>query len=140
VKETWRQAMDLPGSVGMKHWGDLFRSRKWHELVPDQQHEVVTEGLGEFMGLDYLAAARTADGNTVMAYMPTSRTITVDMSKISGGHAQAWWFDPRSGSANEAGDFSTQGLRELSPPGPGDWLLVLDDASKELAKPGTPTA
>ncbi len=28
VKETWRQAMDLPGSVGMKHWGDLFRSRE----------------------------------------------------------------------------------------------------------------
>lgn len=137
VKETWRQAMDLPGSVGMKHWGALFRSRKWQELVPDLKHEVVTKGLGEFRGLDYLAAARTADGGTVVAYMPTSRAITVDMSKISGSQARAWWFDPRTGSANEAGDFSTQGLREFSPPGPGDWVLVLDDASQRLPKPGT---
>jgi hypothetical protein len=27
-------------------------------------------GLGEFNGLDYLAAARTADGGCVIAYMP----------------------------------------------------------------------
>jgi Protein of unknown function (DUF4038)/Putative collagen-binding domain of a collagenase len=137
VKETWRQAMDLPGSVGMKHWGDLFRSRKWHELVPDEKHEVVTSGLGEFRGLDYLAAARTADGSTVIAYMPTSRAITVDMSKISGSRARAWWFDPRSGEASRAGAFATQGLHEFSPPGPGDWVLVLDDVSKRLPKPET---
>jgi hypothetical protein len=136
VKETWRQAMDLAGSVGMKHWGDLFRSRKWYELVPDEKHEVVVKGLGEFRGLDYLAAARTADGSTVIAYMPTSRAITVDMSKLSGSTARAWWFDPRSGSANEAGSFSTHGLHEFSPPGPGDWVLVLDHASKQLPKPG----
>jgi hypothetical protein len=135
VEGTWREAMDLPGSVSMKHWGDLFRSRKWQELVPDQKHEVVTKGLGEFMGLDYLAAARTTDGGTVVAYMPTSRAITVDMTKISGSQARAWWFDPRSGEASEAGAFATRGLHEFSPPGAGDWLLVLDDASQRLPKP-----
>jgi hypothetical protein len=136
VKEPWRQAMDLPGSVGMKHWGDLFRSRKWYELVPDLKHEVVTKGLGEFRGLDYLAAARTMDGSTVIAYMPTSRTITLEMSKVFGSRARAWWFDPRSGSASEAGSLATEGLREFSPPGPGDWVLVLDDAAKQLPRPG----
>ncbi|HXH50218.1 MAG TPA: glycoside hydrolase family 140 protein [Terriglobia bacterium] len=136
VKETWRQAMDLPGSVGMKHWGNLFRSRKWHELIPDEKHEVVVKGLGEFRGLDYLAAANTADGSTVIVYMPTSRAITVDMSKLSGSKATAWWFDPRSGGASDAGAFATQGLHAFSPPGPGDWVLVVDDASKQLPKPG----
>jgi hypothetical protein len=136
VKETWQQAMDLPGSVGMKHWGGLFRSRRWYELVPDEKHKVVTRGLGEFRGLDYLAAARTVDGSTVIAYLPTSRTIAVDMTRISGNRARAWWFDPRSGSGSDAGDFATQGLRELTPPGTGDWVLVLDDASKRLPKPG----
>lgn len=138
VEENWRQAMDLAGSVGMKHWGDLFRSRRWYELVPDEKHEVVVKGLGEFMGLDYLSAARTADGGTAIAYMPTSREITVDMAKISGDKASAWWFDPRSGEARSAGSFATQALHEFSPPGPGDWVLVLDEASKELPKPGTP--
>jgi hypothetical protein len=137
VKENWRQAMNLAGSISMKNWGDLFRSRRWYELVPDAKHEVVTKGLGEFMGLDYLAAARTADGSTVIAYMPTSRAVTVDMTKISGSKASAWWFDPRSGEASPAGSHATQGLHEFSPPGPGDWVLVLDDASKRLPTPGT---
>jgi len=140
VKETWQQAMDLPGSVGMMHWGVLFRSRQWYELVPDQKREVVTKGLGEFNGLDYLAASRTADGSTVIAYMPSSRTVAVDLSKISGNQARAWWFDPGTGSASAAGVFATRGFREFTPPGPGDWVLVLDDASKQLPKPGTRTA
>lgn len=137
AKDTWQQAMDLPGSVSMMHWGNLFRSRKWYELVPDEQHQLVTQGLGELNGLDYLAAARTSDGSTAIAYMPTSRTITVDMARIFGSHARTWWFNPRSGAASVAGDFATQGLREFTPPGSGDWALVLDDAAKDLPKPGT---
>jgi hypothetical protein len=136
VKDSWQQAMDLPGSVSMKHWGDLFRSRKWYELVPDLKHQVVTNGLGEFLGLDYLAVARTTDGGTVIAYMPTSRAITVEMSKISGSQAQVRWLNPRSGEARDAGTYATHGLHEFSPPGAGDWALVLDDASKRLRKPG----
>ena len=54
--------MDLPGSVGMMYWGRLFRSRAWFDLVPDQKHEVVTAGLGEFEALTILRrrAPRTA--------------------------------------------------------------------------------
>jgi len=37
---------------------------------PGEKHEVVIDGLGEFRGLDYLSAARTADGGTVIAYLP----------------------------------------------------------------------
>jgi hypothetical protein len=133
---TWQQAMDLPGSVGMQIWGELFRSRRWYDLIPDQKHEVVTSGLGEFKGLDYLAAARTPDGSTVIAYMPTSRTISVDMSKIAGSQVKAWWFDPRSGKASAAGTFPTSRRHEFTPPREGDWVLVLDDAARQLPAPG----
>ena len=133
----WQAAMDLPGSVGLMYWGRLFRSRKWSDLVPDQKHEVVTGGLGEFRGLDYLAAARTAHGSTVIAYMPTSRKITVDLSRISGAKAKAWWFDPRIGKASAAGEFPTTGSRDFAPPSEGDWVLVLDDAAKQLPPPGS---
>jgi hypothetical protein len=137
AKMTWQQAMDLPGSVGMMYWGRLFRSRAWFDLVPDQKHEVVTGGLGEFTGLDYLAAARTSDGSTVIAYLPTKRTITVDMSKVSGAQTIGWWFDPRTGRATAAGTFPTSGTQELTPPAEGDWVLVLDDASKRRLPPGS---
>lgn len=133
----WEEAMDLQGSRDMVHLKALFTSRPWFHLVPDQKHEVVTSGLGEFRGLDYLAAARTYDGGTVIAYMPTARTITVDLSRICGKVAQAWWFDPRTGQAQCAGEFATEGLREFAPPEEDDWVLVLDDASRNLPAPGT---
>ena len=136
AKTTWQQAMDLPGSVGMMYWGTLFRSRAWFDLIPDQKHEVVTSGLGEFRGLDYLAAARTVDGSTLIAYMPTSREITVDLSRISGAKAKAWWFDPRTGKASAAGEFPTTGSRDFAPPSEGDWVLVLDDAGRQMPAPG----
>jgi hypothetical protein len=136
IDTTWQQAMDLAGSVGMMHWGRLFRSRPWYELVPDQKHEVVTGGLGEFRGLDYLAAGRTPDGKTAIAYMPTRRSITVDMSKVSGDRAVSWWFDPRAGKASAAGEFPTTGTRDFVPPAEGDWVLVLDDASLKRLPPG----
>jgi hypothetical protein len=105
-------------------------------LLPDQKHEVVTAGVGEFLGNDYLAAGRTLDGSTVIAYMPTKRTIKVDMSKVSGAQAVAWWFDPSSGRVTEAGAFPTTGILEFTPPAEGDWVLVLDDASQKLPPPG----
>jgi hypothetical protein len=133
----WQEAMDAQGSRDMVHLKALFASRPWFQLVPDQRHEVVTRGLGEFRGLDYLAAARTYDGGTVIAYMPTARTITVDLSRICGKVAQAWWFDPRTGQAQSAGEFSASGPREFTPPAEGDWALVLDDTTRNLPAPGT---
>ena len=43
-----------------------------------------------------VTAARTSDGSLVMAYLPTMRTITADMSKLSA-IATARWYDPTNG-------------------------------------------
>jgi len=59
------------------------------------------------------------------------------MNKVSGAQAVAWWFDPRTGQATAAGTFPTRGAQELTPPAEGDWVLVLDDASKGRLPPGT---
>ena len=132
----WQAAMDAPGSMAMMHWGRLFRSRPWYDLVPDKDHQVVTGGLGEFWGLDYLTAAATPDGGMVIAYLPTARTVTVNLSKLANGRANAWWFDPRTGKATAAGTFATEGSKDFTPPAEGDWVLVLDDASQQLPAPG----
>ena len=121
----WQAALDSTGSSDMMRWGRLFRSQRWFDLVPDQKHQVVTGGLGEFNGLDYLTAARTADGTLVMAYMPSARTITVDMTQIAGHTVRASWVDPSTGTARKAGRFTTAGSHEFTPPGSGDWVSIL---------------
>ncbi len=130
----WQAALDSEGARDMSRLGVFFASRGY-DLVPDQKHEVVVDGLGEFNGLDYLAAARTRAGATVIAYLPSRRMLAVDMSKVSGKAAKAWWYNPRTGKSRAAGEFATTGKRQFTPPEEGDWVLVLDDASRGLAAP-----
>src|SRR5437773_4927176 len=103
----WKEKLDTPGAVQFAHVKSLFEPRAWHRLVPDPKHEVVTAGYGTFddsttpgnaygMTSDYVTAAAAPDGGLVMAYLPTRRTITVDMTKLRGP-ATARWYDPSSG-------------------------------------------
>jgi len=133
----WEAALNSVGAQDMERLHRLFSSRPWAQLVPDEKHEVVVDGLGEFNGMDYLTAARASDGSMLMAYMPTSRTITVQMNTLSGKEAAGWWFNPRTGQVNDAGKFPTVGKREFTPPADGDWVLVLDDAALNLPPPAT---
>jgi len=133
---NWRSNMDTPGTLQTTIWYNAMVSRPWSELVPDQNHTAVTAGFGEVTGTDYAAAARTTSGSTIMAFMPSSRTLTVDMTKISGTAAKAWWLNPSNGQSTLIGTFATTGAKNFSPPGSGDWLLVIDDASRNRPPPG----
>ncbi len=64
-----------------------------------KKHEVVVDGLGEFRGLDYLAAARTADGGTVIAYLPTSRTIHRRLEQSGGNVGPSMVVQPANGES-----------------------------------------
>jgi hypothetical protein len=132
----WEAALDSPGAQDMMRLHDLFLSRPWHTLVPDQRHTVITQGLGEFRGLDALTAAITADRSTVIAYMPSARPIAVNLAALAGTSAAAWWFAPSRGNVLFGGEFVTRGEPTLTPPGDGDWVLVLDDAARNLPPPG----
>jgi hypothetical protein len=134
----WQSDLDTPGVAQLSYMKALFASRPWYNLVPDQNHTVVTAGYGTFSSTgslnssDYLTAARTPDGALVMAYMPTIRTITVDMSKLSGP-ATAQWYDPTNGTytAISGSPFATTGMQQFTPSGNnnaggGDWVLVLE--------------
>src|SRR5262249_44447656 len=124
-------------SQQMAHVRFLFQSRRWYDLIPDQTHSVVTAGYGTFSNSgalgenDYLTAARTPDGALVIAYMPTLRTITVDMSQLAAPGV-ASWYDPSNGTftAIAGSPLANTGSRDLTPPGnnaagDGDWVLVL---------------
>lgn len=145
---NWQEALGSEGSVSMGHVSGLFRSRAWTELVPDSMHVVVTEG---YIGGDtWVGCARTRDGCTVIAYLPEkparqkseatnpkryAPTIDVDLTKVSGAAAKAWWYNPRDGSATAAGEFPTTGTRTFTRPDDADWVLVLDDAAAGLPPP-----
>ena len=137
--QNWREVMRLPGAASLKHLRNLFESRPWWMLMPDIQNVVAIEGRGEFATNDYATAALAADGSFAIAYMPTKRSITIDLGKLSGEKVVAWWFNPRTGEATRIGEFTDRKRRALEPPADGDWALVLDDAAKAFARPGQPS-
>ncbi len=131
----WQAQLDGQGSLNMLHFGRLFRSRHWERLVPDFVHTVVTAGYGNWLAPDYATAASTRDRTSILVYLPSPRTITVDTSTLAGDSARVWWYDPATGAAHAAGTIPT-GQASLVPPGAGDWVLVLDDAALDWPAPG----
>jgi uncharacterized protein DUF4038/concanavalin A-like lectin/glucanase superfamily protein/collagenase-like protein with putative collagen-binding domain/fibronectin type III domain protein len=128
----WKDQLDTPGQAQMPYLESLFESRPWYNLVPDQAHAVVTAGYGTFGQDDYVTAARTPDGTLALAYVPSSRTVTVDMSSFSGP-VTARWYDPTAGTFTsiDGSPFPNTGSQDFTTPGPnaggdGDWVLVLE--------------
>ena len=137
VRPGWQHYIDTWGVRQLTIWKDFFSSFPWYELVPDQNHSVVTGGVGTYGDFktrvshsDYCTAARTEDGSYVVAYMPTARTITVNMEALKGT-ASAEWFDPTDGTYRVIPEtFANQGTRRFTPSGKNgdgdsDWVLLL---------------
>jgi hypothetical protein len=133
----WQAQLSRPGSVQMTHFRALFESRHWEKLVPDPDGLVLTSGAGSFGSEEYALAAAASDGSSIIAYVPTPRELAFDTSVLTGTTVRAWWFDPRTAVASLIGEFPN-GQLTIPPSPPEDWVLVLDDAARGFAAPGTP--
>jgi hypothetical protein len=89
--QTWQSQLGAPGSVAESVLGRLFESREFWLLIPDVNNSVLTAGYQS--GTTLAVAATTSDNHTVIAYIPTQRTVTMAMTNISGTSAFAWWFN-----------------------------------------------
>lgn len=128
----WKQKLDTPGAVQMAYVTALFEPRAWQQLVPDQNHALVTEGWGKFGEFSYASAARTPNGKLAIVYVPDKRTITIDLAKLSGP-ITVRWYDPSNGKfqAVSGSPFAGAAPRAFSTPGHNadgddDWVLLLE--------------
>jgi hypothetical protein len=134
---NWKETLKNPGLLQLAHLKSFVTSIPWQTLVADTKHEALTAGYGQFMGgepdeTSYVTAAWTKDGSFVVAYLPSPRTVTVDMSRLNA-KATAQWFDPTDGSYTtiNGSPFDNTGTREFTPPdrndfGDGDWVLKIE--------------
>jgi hypothetical protein len=119
----------------MQHVKNLMLSRPYLSRVPDQS--IVVSEIGE--GDAHVRATRDSQGSYAFIYSPLGQPVTVSLEKLSGTEVKAWWYDPRHGTANQIDVFPKKGTREFKPPIQGkgnDWVLVLDDVSKNFPPPG----
>lgn len=159
-RNDWQDNLNAQGSLSMSYLNTLFQSRPWYKLIPDYSHKVLIQGYGQWRESDYVTAARTDDGNTVIAYLPkarqftpsqsriskmmevitnylpTKREITINMSTLSGNSVNGWWYNPSDGTTSFIGKYPNSGLQSFTLPNSNDWVLVLDNASLNISPPG----
>lgn len=138
---TWKEALDIIGANEMKYLKALLESRPMLERLPDQ---------GLLASDDNCAAERiqaTRGNDYIFVYSAYGKQITVKANKISWNKINANWFDPRTGKTTLIGSFDNHADLSFTPPLPvaspvpsqkQDWVLILDDASKNYKMPLLP--
>jgi hypothetical protein len=111
----------------------LFSTLPWWQLVPDTANELVTAGRGrelttdepqDMLENDYVTAARSPDGRLAVIYLPTQRTISVNLSALAAG-TRAAWIDPATGTSRPVPMSATFTTPGTNTDGRNDWLLIL---------------
>lgn len=134
----WEGRLDTPAVHQLQAIRDLFAARSWWSLVPDEGADLVVSGRGtelthdddkvSVVGSDYATVARAVDRSWAVVYVPTERTLTLDLSGMAGPSTVAW-VDPAAAArpplttvVDPSGHVSTPGPNS---DGGHDWLLLV---------------
>jgi hypothetical protein len=133
ARTRWEDALHDPGAEEMHYLRLLIESRPFQVRIPDQklladmpsdpaQHQQATRGDdADFAG---------ECGSYAFIYTPAGAPVTVDLTRLTGSLVEASWFDPCTGRGIWLGQFPVRGRRIFTPPPGHDWVLVLDDSSR----------
>jgi hypothetical protein len=123
--------MELPGANQMKFLKRLIESRPMPDRVPDQS--LVVEN--DLATSERVQATRGND--YAFIYSAAGKPFTVNFGRISGSTLYAVWYNPRNGEVKKIEPVNNKGQKKFTPPSAGhgqDWVLVLDDASKNYGE------
>ncbi|QRK12545.1 DUF4038 domain-containing protein [Archangium violaceum] len=135
----WYQGINDPGAMQMKYLRQLIESRPMLSRIPDQG--VVASDAST--GTHRIQATRDANGTYAFVYSSSGQAFTVNMSRLTGGTVRATWYNPRTGATTAIGTYANTGTRQFTPPSSGaknDWVLILDDNTRNYPMPGGTTA
>jgi len=126
----WQAALDSPGARAMSHIATFVEAVEWWRLQPDTRRRLLVAGLGEARGLDRATAAIAPDGTIAVVYVPTPRTITIDLDALTGWACVLRWFGPADGVWTDPAIVTRRGMLQTPTPFEHDAVLVLTDAAR----------
>lgn len=101
---------------------NFMRSLNWWELRPAP--ELLVEQPGEARPHAFVAVSASADGKTIVAYLPGPAPLK--LFNLNHYPYEARWFDPVSNKTVKGKAVTSGGLLRISPPaGKNDLVLVL---------------
>jgi hypothetical protein len=138
---NWTEAINDHGAYQMQYGRRLIESRPVLSRIPDDSLIAPTDPDTSVpgRGIRRFVATRDANGSYAFIYAPIGRRFTVKLDALSGDNLNVFWVNPRNGEWTPLGTIVREKTYTFTPPDPGeflDWVLVLDDASKNYAAPG----
>jgi len=130
----WQKGSRAEAAGEMQYLKNLMLSRPYFSRIVNQSIVVSDKGK-DYTNLVYA----TSDENKsyAMIYLPQNKPVKIDLSKISGAAKNVWWYDVRNGKSTKDKSTKGNGTKSFTPPTQGvDWVLVIDDASKNFQAPG----
>lgn len=122
--DHWQKALQWESAHQMKHLHDFLAGLPWwrlepaHDLILNQPEDVTRR----------MVLAKTTPGDVAVAYLPNNEAIEVKLSAFPS-RLTARWFDPQNGRYTEIGTpIATAGRYRYTPPGHGDWVLLLQQS------------
>jgi hypothetical protein len=130
----WKNASRAEGAGEMQYLKSLMLSRPYFSRIANQS--VIASDKGKDY-TDLVYATGDENKSYAMVYLPQNEPVKIDLSKISGTTKNVWWYDVRSGKSIKGNAAKGSGTKSFTPPKEGtDWVLVIDDASKNFQAPG----
>ncbi len=127
---VWKEAINLPGASQMKFLRQVIESRPMLDRVPDQR--LLKSSLSEH---DRVQASRGKD--YIIVYSTQGKEFDLNTGKITGPQLNGFWINPRNGEKKIIEPFANKkSFMKFQPPSNGygnDWVLVIDDASKNYS-------
>jgi Protein of unknown function (DUF4038)/Domain of unknown function (DUF5060)/Putative collagen-binding domain of a collagenase len=120
IAQPWHVAVNLPGSVSMKHLKTFFSSFDWYKLRPAQ--ELLVAHPGQDAPANLIVAAKSEE--VVVIYIPTGGEVEIKSDQLKAPMI-AEWFHPATGARTPAGKIANQGTRKFKASDEGDWVLLL---------------
>jgi Protein of unknown function (DUF4038)/Putative collagen-binding domain of a collagenase len=150
---AWQSHLNTQCVRELGYFNAFTTSVAWYNLVPDQNHSLVTAGYGIFNDnnvhlsqVDFVTAAKSADGSLAVIYTPVAHTMTVAMNNFIGP-VTAKWFDPTNNTFTtvSGSPFPNVGTHNFTTPGNNsagapDWVLLLQAATPTATPTATATA
>ena len=127
ARTHWKEAVDLPGAWQMLYVRRLLLGENLLKEGWKPCQEVITDENPN--GIGYAVACQTNDLSKIFVYLPTGRTVALDLGKLSFNPKTAtfFWYNPRTGDKQKL-ERQTNGV--FDPPGDekrgNDWVLIVD--------------
>jgi hypothetical protein len=137
--KNWTEALDTPAVRQLHYIKFLLYSHPYLQRIPDQS--LVLAGQGSDVATRVQATRDGTRGKNdatyLMAYLSAPRKVTLNTAVISASTLSAYWFNPQNGlSEGIAQRLDNSGSLTLEARSQGkDWVIVIEDSTKNYARP-----